>query len=222
MKPESGVADDHAGRPAHVVVVEEDRRSGARRPGSPRTPRRSRCGSPGPARRLARAPTARSTSLKVSTFCGLPSSETAKSACVRSFTGLPRESVTMTSTRTKLTPARKVGSCCWPVPSAWLADRVAAAARVGGCWRRLLRRRLLAAQARSVGARPCGWAGSCDCCASQAACGLASLTVAGGRGPAAGCFAPSRAARPAPLRPRRHDGPPTGAHGRDLRQVGLV
>ena len=44
--------------------------------------------------------------------CGLPSSLTRNSSGLRSSTGLPLRSVTMTSTRTKLMPLRMTGGCC--------------------------------------------------------------------------------------------------------------
>ena len=52
-------------------------------------------------------------SLNVSMSCGLPSSNTWKSACFRVSTGTPFLSVTMTSTRTRLMFARNVGCVAW-------------------------------------------------------------------------------------------------------------
>ena len=112
-EPRDRLAHRHAGAAAHVVVVEENREQPhvvARRfdllvvVGADLL-RRLR-------RRLGTVPPSSLISLKVSIFCGLPSSVTSKSACFRSATGLPVLSVTMTSTRTKLMPVRKIGGGC--------------------------------------------------------------------------------------------------------------
>jgi hypothetical protein len=49
--------------------------------------------------------------LTVSTSCGSPSSRTSKSSFVRSVTGLPFLSMTVTSTRTLAVPPRNTGGC---------------------------------------------------------------------------------------------------------------
>ena len=57
-----------------------------------------------PIRPFGMRPPSSSTNLKVSIFCGLPSSVTSKSACFRSAMTAPSRSLAMTSTRTKLMP----------------------------------------------------------------------------------------------------------------------
>ena len=105
-----------AGRaPACCSRDERDSRRGRRRTAARRRvrlpiPRRHRCGSAAAAP-CAINPPSSEMSLNVSIVCALPSSTISKSVGLRSATGLPLLSVTMTSTRTKLIPARNTG---WP------------------------------------------------------------------------------------------------------------
>ena len=103
------LARRHAVAQPHVVVVEEEHEDARILVGGRASLRRRACGSgaafrPAPRRRPSRSGTSRS-----SAACRPRA--TSKSVCFRSTTGLPCLSVTMTSTRTKLMPVRKVG--CW-------------------------------------------------------------------------------------------------------------
>ena len=103
-------------------------------------------GSRGRSRRPSGRWPSRRTNWNCSTFCGTPSSVTSKSAACRSATRLVARPVTVTSTRTSLTPPRKTGGCC--CACGWLS-----LAPAGVLLRRLLRPAATAGRAAARQAR---------------------------------------------------------------------